>query len=403
MEAADSYMKNIQTSPAIPSTSKFHRSFSMGQGWNTPQNKLATEYNLVGKGEIGGKGDGPCNVVMRRKKQCTCTSGDSNLLNYPSVNLQKLVPEHLLNNSLVKENIPNSRSKNKVNNKINDKNNLQTNPRATLLASGKRPEEINFSEFLEMYHSNARESSEKLKNVDEKSDGSGSGSSGNSAYKLDVQAGALSLLNRPSMIFMLEKHDLKKLRHLMTRNLRKTICNIYSLQALNWLLRSVTQPIGLHDIMWWFISSLSYSTHDCEDEPKLDEGVLGLEHPGSNQFNGPLSQTLSQSLHSLLHTIADLTLLLPSGSSLQKTAVQCFGLKFKQSDHQFLHRSHVFGNISKILSKSEEQNDENLLPSVAMFNSYSNAVDVFTEECIRISMLSDITEIFDVSLINIDR
>lgn len=391
---ADSYIKNIQTSPAMPSTSKFHRSFSMGQGWNTPQNKLVNEYNPQNKVENGAKNEGTSNVVLRRKKQCTCTSGDSNLLNYPSMNLQKLVPEHLMSNSFSKESTPNSRSKNKMNSKINDKNNIQTNPRAALMANGKRPDEINFSEFLEMYHNNARENGEKVKNADDKSDGSGSVTS--NSYKLDVQAGALSLLNRPSMIFMLEKHDLKKLRHLMTRNLRKTVCNIYSLQALNWLLKSVTQPIGLHDIMWWFISSLSYSTHDNEDEPKLDEGVLGLEHPGSNQFNGPLSQTLSQSLHALLHTVADLTLLLPSGSSLQKTAVQCFGLKFKQSDHQFLHRSHVFGNISKILSKSEEQNEENLVPSVAMFNSYSNAVDAHPEELIKIDLLNDITEVFDV-------
>lgn len=395
MEVTDSYIKNLQTSPAIPSTSKFHRSFSMGQGWNTPQNKLISDYNQQGKVEIGVKNEGTPNVVMRRKKQCTCTSGDSNLLNYPSINLQKLVPEHLLNNSFSKECTPNNRSKNKVNSKINDKNNIQTNPRAAMMANGKRPEDINFSEFLELYHTTSRETSEKVKNADEKSEGSGSNSS-NSAYKLDVQAGALSLLNRPSMTFMLEKHDLKKLRHSMTRNLRKTVCNIYSLQALNWLLRSVTQPIGLHDIMWWFISSLSYSTHDHEDDPKMDEGVLGLEHPGSNQFNGPLSQTLSQSLHCLLQTIADLTLLLPSGSSLQKTAVQCFGLKFKQSDHQFLHRSHVFGNISKILSKSEEQNDDNLVPSVAMLNSYSNAADCYQDELIKISLLGDITEIFDV-------
>ncbi|XP_055587703.1 E3 ubiquitin-protein ligase highwire isoform X4 [Uranotaenia lowii] len=396
--AADSYAKNVQTSPAIPSTSKFHRSFSMGQGWNTSQNKLLSEYQQSGgkcdnggsKIEVAGS-----NVVLRRKKQCTCTSGDSNLLNYPSINLQKLVPDHLLNNSFLKDSTPSNRNKHKVNSKINDKNNIQTNPRAAFMANGKRPDEINFSEFLEMYHNAARESNDKIKPVDEKSEGSGSGGSP-SVYKMDVQAGALSLLNRPSMIFMLEKHDLKKLRHLMTRNLRKTICNIYSLQALNWLLRSVTQAIGLHDIMWWFISSLSYSTHDSEDEPKLDEGVLGLEHPGSNQFNGPLSQTLSQSLHCLLQTIADLTLHLPSGSSLQKIAVQCFGLKFKQSDHQFLHRSHVFGNISKILSKSEEQNEENLLPSVAMLNSYSNVGDIYSEDCIRVNVLADITEIFDL-------
>ncbi|XP_055524898.1 E3 ubiquitin-protein ligase highwire isoform X3 [Wyeomyia smithii] len=396
MEMTDSYGKNIQGSPAIPSTSKVHRSFSMGQGWHTPQNKTGNDFNLQHKIENGAKPETTGNVVLRRKKQCTCTSGDSNLLNYPSINLQKLVPEYLLNNNFSKDSTPTNKNKHKVNNKINDKNNIQTTPRSALMTNGKRPEDINFSEFLELYHNNARDNSAKIENSNEKSEIVIGSDSLNSAYKIDAQVGALSLLNRPSMTFMLEKHDLKKLRHLMTRNLRKTVCNIYSLQALNWLLRSVTQPIGLHDIMWWFISSLSFATHDNEDEPKLDEGVLGLEHPGSNQFNGPLSQTLSQSLHYLLQTIADLTLLLPSGSSLQKTAIQCFGLKFKQSDHQFLHRSHVFGNISKILSKSEEQNEENLIPSMAMLNSSSNPIDPYSEDCIKISLLHDITDIFDL-------
>lgn len=33
---------------------------------------------------------------------------------------------------------------------------------------------------------------------------------------------------------------------------------------------------------------------------------------------------------------------------------RCWGLRFTPSDHDFLHQSHVFSNISKILSRSEE-------------------------------------------------
>lgn len=33
---------------------------------------------------------------------------------------------------------------------------------------------------------------------------------------------------------------------------------------------------------------------------------------------------------------------------------RCFGLRFTPADHDFLHQSHVFSNISKILSLSEE-------------------------------------------------
>lgn len=47
--------------------------------------------------------------------------------------------------------------------------------------------------------------------------------------------------------------------------------------------------------------------------------------------------------------------MLPMGSALQMMAMRCWCLKFRQSDHLFLHRSHVFSNISKILSRSEEE------------------------------------------------
>ncbi len=35
-------------------------------------------------------------------------------------------------------------------------------------------------------------------------------------------------------------------------------------------------------------------------------------------------------------------------------AITCWGIKFRPTDHQFLHRSHVFSTISRILSRSEE-------------------------------------------------
>ena len=35
-------------------------------------------------------------------------------------------------------------------------------------------------------------------------------------------------------------------------------------------------------------------------------------------------------------------------------AVRCWCLNFLPQDHLFMHKSHVFSNISKILSKSDE-------------------------------------------------
>lgn len=158
-----------------------------------------------------------------------------------------------------------------------------------------------------------------------------------------------NLLSRPTLMFCLQSHNLEKLRYAMKRNLRIATCRIFALQALNWFIRSVTQPTCLHDLMWWFVSAL------CNDDEIIKSEEQALEHPMTSiKMCDKISSLLTQSFHAFLQSVADLTLLLPSGSALQQLAIQCFGIKFHQTDHHFLHQSHVFGNISKILSRSDE-------------------------------------------------
>lgn len=73
-------------------------------------------------------------------------------------------------------------------------------------------------------------------------------------------------------------------------------------------------------------------------------------------------------------------LLLPPGSPLQTMAVRCWAVKFTQADHVFLHRSQVFSNISKILSRSEEE-DEGSLSSHDV--SQSQHPPMALVECLR--------------------
>jgi len=64
------------------------------------------------------------------------------------------------------------------------------------------------------------------------------------------------------------------------------------------------------------------------------------EHPLSDiSIAGEAVHPLPSTFHALLQTIADLMLLLPMGSALQQMAIRCWGLRFTQSDHMFLHRS----------------------------------------------------------------
>ncbi|CAB4068653.1 MYCBP2 [Lepeophtheirus salmonis] len=159
----------------------------------------------------------------------------------------------------------------------------------------------------------------------------------------------------------------------MANSIRKASCRTYAIQALNWLLRSVSQPDCLHDLLWFFVASLENSQVEANNSNNdhyvrkqrrqnqqklmangqqfpLNENVAQMnnyftpqfsglnEHPSSDIVTGGEAiQPLPSTLYSLLQTISDLMLLLPLGSPLLQIAVTCWAIKFKPSDHQFLH------------------------------------------------------------------
>ncbi|KAH9488940.1 E3 ubiquitin-protein ligase mycbp2 [Bulinus truncatus] len=182
-------------------------------------------------------------------------------------------------------------------------------------------------------------------------------------------------LERPVMEFIVQRHDLEGLQLAMKQALRKAMCRVFALQAMNWLIRSVVQQVCLHDLLWYFVDSLVPNTEDeveggeeeGEESKKKDvkkdvEDTPICDHPMSDIIvAGKAASQLPETFHSLLQTISDVMMLLPMGSALQQMAVRCYCLQFMQSDHQFLHESHVFSNLSRILSKSEEEPEEGLL------------------------------------------
>ncbi|GFY47108.1 hypothetical protein TNIN_284731 [Trichonephila inaurata madagascariensis] len=203
-------------------------------------------------------------------------------------------------------------------------------------------------------------------------------------------------LHRPVMLFILQRHDLDSLQLAMKQALRKAACRVYALQALNWLLRCVTQPMSLHDLLWCFVAALSPAPFDKGEDDGDEEGEkkehdvqekdLGVcEHPLSDiTIAGEATYPLPQTFHSFLQTVSDLMMLLPVGSALQQIAMRCWCLKFHPEDHSFLHRSHVFSNISKILSRTEEDDD-------------SSAADVcYQQVSAEIQALKDVTPLVDI-------
>ena len=197
------------------------------------------------------------------------------------------------------------------------------------------------------------------------------------AWKKLFEGGNLTskLMDSPVLGFLLQWNDLDSLQVAMQLSLRKAVCRSYAMQAFTWLLRSVSQPVCLHDLLWFLISSWQVqpaaretnknnkkekeeanAAIKEENDPLVShrEREEGFEHPMSDlSVVGGAEQVLQSSFHSLLQTISDLMRLLPLGSALQQAAITCFSLKFWPSDHPFLHQSHLFSTISKILSRGE--------------------------------------------------
>jgi E3 ubiquitin-protein ligase MYCBP2 len=203
------------------------------------------------------------------------------------------------------------------------------------------------------------------------------------AWKKLFEGGQVTtkLLDSPVMGFLLQWNDLDSLQVAMQLSLRKAVCRAYALKAFTWLLRSVSQPVCLHDLLWSLISSLQQpavpaakdsnkNTKKEKDEAnsavKEEEEVAALNKEREEGFEHPMSdlslvggavQSLPSTFHTLLQTISDLMLLLPLGSALQQAAISCFALRFWPSDHSFLHQSHLFSTISRILSRGEGEAD----------------------------------------------
>ncbi|KAM8976196.1 E3 ubiquitin-protein ligase MYCBP2 isoform 2-T2 [Pelodytes ibericus] len=207
----------------------------------------------------------------------------------------------------------------------------------------------------------------------------------------------------PVLAFVIQHHDLEGLEIAMKQALRKSACRVFAMEAFNWLLCNVIQTTSLHDILWHFVASLTPAPLEPEEEEdeenkankanaEQEKDTRVCEHPLSDiVIAGEAAHPLPDTFHRLLQTISDLMMSLPGGSSLQQMALRCWSLKFKQSDHQFLHQSNVFHHINNILSKSDDGDSEE------SFNiSIQSGFEAINQELCLVTGLKDMTSIVDI-------
>ena len=74
----------------------------------------------------------------------------------------------------------------------------------------------------------------------------------------------------------------------MTLALRKAACRAFAMQALNWLLRSVSQPACLHDLLWCFVAALEANSE--ETGPSLEAKEQATKDKKNKKKSGQVAE-----------------------------------------------------------------------------------------------------------------
>ncbi|CAG9781999.1 unnamed protein product [Diatraea saccharalis] len=212
-----------------------------------------------------------------------------------------------------------------------------------------------------------------------------------------------ALARRPVLAFVLARRDLHAYTQKLDGAVRINTVRQYAFEALNWLLRSTTQPTCVHDVMWWFCSALDKYARTVPPPPALDDNKEASANdnnravmkfpaassicPGGNSVRGART-----AFHAFLGSVSTLAPSLPPASASGLQAIRCWALHYSPYDRAFLHRSQVFSVISKVLSHPEDDAyDEGLLGALhESFHSYSNKEN-YVWSCPDVTSWCDIT------------
>ncbi|KAJ2954521.1 hypothetical protein O0L34_g2805 [Tuta absoluta] len=213
-----------------------------------------------------------------------------------------------------------------------------------------------------------------------------------------------TLLRSPVLAFVLARRDLHAHRQKMDAAVRINTVRQYAFEAMNWLLRSSTQPTSVHDVMWWFSAALDkfarivpppLALDDSKENAATEPHRFSAATASASAMcpGGRAGRGARTAFHSFLGSVSALAPSLPPASAAALQAVRCWALHYSPHDRAFLHRSQVFSVISKILSHSEEAAyDEGMMLGALheSFHSYVNKEN-FVWSCPDVTGWCDIT------------
>ncbi|KAL0852363.1 hypothetical protein ABMA28_000563 [Loxostege sticticalis] len=212
-----------------------------------------------------------------------------------------------------------------------------------------------------------------------------------------------ALMKRPVLDFVLARRDLHAYTQKLDGAVRINTVRQYAFEALNWLLRSTTQPTCVHDVMWWFCNALEKYARTVPPPVNIDDNKEAAANENTrNVLKFPAASTMCPggtsargartAFHAFLGSVSTLAPSLPPASAAGLQAVRCWALHYAPADRAFLHRSQVFSVISKVLSHADDAAyDEGMLGALhESFHSYTNKEN-YVWNCPDVTSWCDIT------------
>ncbi|XP_038216347.1 E3 ubiquitin-protein ligase highwire [Zerene cesonia] len=203
-----------------------------------------------------------------------------------------------------------------------------------------------------------------------------------------------SIIRTPVLSFILAKRDLQSHKQKLDAIVRINTLRQYAFEAMNWLLRSTSQPTCVHDVMWWFCNALDSYARIVQPPDPSDDNKENVLNDASRSIiptaatsalcpGGRAARGARAAFHAFLGSISTLAPSLPPSSAANLQAVRCWELQYSQHDRAFLHRSQVFSVISKILSHTEDgAYEDGLLGALhESYQSYFNKQQNYVWSC----------------------
>uniref|UniRef100_A0A915PSJ6 RCR-type E3 ubiquitin transferase n=1 Tax=Setaria digitata TaxID=48799 RepID=A0A915PSJ6_9BILA len=126
--------------------------------------------------------------------------------------------------------------------------------------------------------------------------------SGNCSANLNVS------LRRPVLAFVMERHNLARIREAMATAIARATFFAHSFRVWNWLLKLVSTESSVADILWQYLTAMNSYVPLCrwrKRNLRLATNLRLLPHPWRVCYlAGPIANKMVQQLHSFLHTIA---------------------------------------------------------------------------------------------------